>query len=396
MPTVLFIADHLGYPGGVVHGATTYYLDVLPALAAIGVRVVPCFLREYHPAAEELRVRGVEPLFLSAARLNPFVVGRVARIARAHGCTLIHANNFKATVIARLLARRLRLPLLVHVHDVKLPPWGVRLTSRLLAGENDLGLCVSRAVAPVAVDGCAIRPEHVHVVHTGIRPEPFQSLGERARAEMRAELGLGPHEPALAMVARMYREKGHREILRVMRTVVRFHPDARLVLAGDGPERGACEALARELGVQDAVRFLGARRDVARVLAASDVLVVPSQSEGLGRAAIEANLVGLPVVAFDTGGLREVIAHPEDGVLVPEGDLEAFARAVCGLLQQPTLHDRRLMRARAERAARRFGIDAHVRHLRECYERALAHEVPQARRHRPPVESDAGPVVSRE
>ena len=110
MPSVLFIADHLGYPGGVVHGATTYYLDTLPALAAAGVRVVPCFLREYHPAAEELRARGVEPIFLSAARLNPFVVGRVAKIAQTHGCTLIHANNFKSTVVARLLARRLGLP----------------------------------------------------------------------------------------------------------------------------------------------------------------------------------------------------------------------------------------------------------------------------------------------
>jgi Glycosyltransferase len=370
LPSVLFIADHLGYPGGVVHGATTYYLDTLPALAAAGVRVVPCFLREYHPAAEELRARGVEPIFLSAARLNPFVVGRVAKIAQTHGCTLIHANNFKSTVVARLLARRLGLPLLVHVHDVKLPPFALRLANRLLAGENDLGLCVSQAVVPVAVGGYAIRPDHAHVVHTGIHLGPYQSLGERARAEMRAELGIGPDEPVLAMVARMYREKGHREMLRIMRSVARVHPDARLLLAGDGPERRACEALARELGVREAVRFLGARRDVARVLAASDVLVVPSQSEGLGRAPIEANLVGLPVVAFATGGLREVIEHPDDGVLVPEGDLDAFARAVSGLLARPTLHDERLRQARAQRAADRFGIDAHVRRLRECYERA--------------------------
>ena len=145
-------------------------------------------------------------------------------------------------------------------------------------------------------------------------------------------------------------------------------------LAGNplvNPETAArIKALARELGVREAVRFLGARRDVARVLAASDVLVVPSQSEGLGRAPIEANLVGLPVVAFATGGLREVIEHPDDGVLVPEGDLDAFARAVSGLLARPTLHDERLRQARAQRAADRFGIDAHVRRLRECYERA--------------------------
>lgn len=368
--SVLFVADHLGYPGGVVHGATTYFLDVLPALAGAGVQVTACFLREDHPAARDLRERGVEPVFLGAARLDPFVVSRIAQLAAASRCSVIHAQGFKSSVAARLIARRASRALLIHVHDMKMPPLAVRLLNRTLALATDRALCVSGAVADVAARGYAVARERQRVVHTGIRVESFRGASTRARQELRHEVGIEPDAPVIAMIARFHPEKGHDPMLRMMREIVQLMPRAVLLMAGDGPERGACEALGRALGLAPNLRYLGMRRDVARVLAAADLVVMPSLSEGLGRAAIEANLAGRRVLAFDTGGLREVLDDPDCGRLVAAGDTRAFIDAAVEMLHAPEAADVRSSELRAQRATRRFGLEAHVARLQECYEAA--------------------------
>jgi glycosyltransferase involved in cell wall biosynthesis len=373
---ILFLADHLGYAGGVVHGATTYFIDLLPALAAAGIQALPCFLREYHPAAEELRARGVEPIFLGANRLDPFVVNRVTSLARKHGCELLHVQGFKASVVGRMARHRLQTPLVVHVHDLKMPPRGVRLLNRALACSRDIGLCVSSASVPVAVSGYAVDPGRARVVHTGIRIADFAVNQAEARAAVRTELGIADDAPVVAMLARFHAEKGHFGMLAMMPEICRQAPRAVLVLAGDGPERPACEALGNALGLRESLRFLGSRRDVARILAASDVVVVPSLSEGLGRVPIEANLAGRPVVAFDTGGLREVIPDECAGRLVPPGDARGFVSAVLSCLPSGSPGELQALALtgadRARRAAQRFGIEAHVRRLTECYAGLLA------------------------
>jgi len=117
------------------------------------------------------------------------------------------------------------------------------------------------------------------------------------------------------------------------------------------------------------VRFLGRRGDVPRLLAAIDLVLMPSQSEGLGLAAIEAVAAARPVIAFAVGGLPEVVADGVNGRLVPPGDCRAFAGAVVETLRDPS---RRLSYARgAASSAQRFGLEAHVRRLIDCYRMAL-------------------------
>ena len=99
---VLIVADHLGYPGGVWHGVTTYFIEVLPALVRAGIDLRVLYLREPHPAVDILRERGISPVFLSAARANPFVALQVAAMARRSGCTVMHAMGIKATLMARM------------------------------------------------------------------------------------------------------------------------------------------------------------------------------------------------------------------------------------------------------------------------------------------------------
>lgn len=368
LPPVLIMGDHLGYAAGVAHGVTTYFLQVLPALAAKGVNLKACFLRESHPAAEVLRQHGVEATFLSARKWDPRVMSRIAAIARDHSCRIVHACGIKATLAARLVARRVRAGAIVHVHDFVYPNMLLSGLHRVFSRPSDLGVCVSQAVGEVAVKGYHVHPDRLRVVHNGIRLDQVRNVASDSRFRIREELDISHASSVITMIARMYPVKGHKQMLQMMLLIAKRCPDAVLIFAGDGPELPACQALANELGLNARVRFLGHRSDVPELLMTSDLVVMPSQTEGLGLAAIEALAAGRPVVGFAVGGLCEVVDDGADGRLVKPGDQEAFVDAVVSLL-----NDRQLLHAcgaRAVVASERFSLELHVGRLMQCYEEA--------------------------
>ena len=114
---------------------------------------------------------------------------------------------------------------------------------------------------------------------------------------------------------------------------VRETVDARLVLVGDGPEYGRTRELVDSLGLADAVRYVGVVDEVAPLLEAADVLLLPSETESFGLVALEAMASGVPVVASDVGGLPEVVEHGVTGFLAPVGDVEAMAGFCLELLK---------------------------------------------------------------
>lgn len=153
--------------------------------------------------------------------------------------------------------------------------------------------------------------------------------------------------PLLAM-GRLHPNKDFPTLLRALARL----PDARLALAGEGPQRAALAALARGLGIAERVAFLGWRRDVGALLAASEMLVVPSRIEPLGNVVLEGFSAARPVVAAAADGPRELIADGVNGLLVPIGDDAALAAAIAGLRADPA-------RAAALAAAGRAAFEAH-------------------------------------
>ena len=365
---VLFLADHLGqdHREDSIHGVATYLRDVLPVLKMLGNDVAACFLRAPHPIGELLRDAGVKVLFLSSKRFDPFVLSQIGRLVREGHFQILHCTQFRASLAGRALARMTPgLKTVLHQHDLLLPPPPVRWLNRRLAGAEDLGICVSWAAGDVAMRGYGIRADRVRVLHTGIDAEVFRPLSREERIRRRQELRVPFGAPLLCLVARFDRIKGHREMIGIFRLLLRKYPKATLMLIGDGPERAACERLVDELGLSARFRFLGYRSDVARWLGAADVAVVPSKSEGLCRAAIEANLCGLPAVAYDVGGLPEALPDHDCGELVPAGDRPGFVDAIeRSLLSgvKPEGH------VRVQRARERFGLLEHVRALAACYD----------------------------
>lgn len=370
LPPVMIVADHIGYAGGVRHGVTTYLLHVLPLLAAAGVELTVCFLRASHAAAADLRARGIEPIFLDAGKWDPTVALRIAALVRRNGVRLLHATGVKGTLAARLAARLTGTRTLLHMHDLNDPGPALSALQRLMAQPTDVAVCVSEAVRELAVSRYHVRPERVRIARNGIPLDEVRRAAAGARSRVRAELGIEAGRPVLAVIGRLHPVKGHGALLAMLPVIVRRCPRALLLVIGDGPERAACEALARSLGMSQHVRFLGRRDDVPRLLSGIDLLLMPSQSEGLGLAAIEALAAARPVVAFAVGGLPEVVTDGLNGRLVPPGDCEAFADAVIETLRDP---GRRFSYARgAAASARLFGVDTHVRSLLECYRMTLA------------------------
>jgi glycosyltransferase involved in cell wall biosynthesis len=367
LPPVLLLGDNFGYPAGVTHGVATYFLNVAPALVRAGIDLTVCVLREPHPAARALEQDGITPLFLGAGRWNPLVAFKVAAILRDRGCRVVHASGVKSTLIARIASRMSPAGLLVHIHDMNYPD-PIRLLHRVFARPTDFGICVSHAVEDVARNGYYVAPDRVRVVHNAISLDRFGNVSADARDRIRQSIGIPAQSPVLVMVGRFYPVKGHLDMVRMMALIVARCPDAILVFAGDGPDRPACERLAAELGIARSLRFLGHRDDIPEIIAAADLSVLPSHTEGLPIAGIEALAVGRPVVAFDVGGMAEAIEHERSGLIVKAADKEAFVDAVLSLVRNRDLLA--TYSANAQIAAQEFSVENHVEGLLRSYREA--------------------------
>jgi N-acetyl-alpha-D-glucosaminyl L-malate synthase BshA len=197
----------------------------------------------------------------------------------------------------------------------------------------------------------------------------FVNLEEYRPGEPGARSSLTPEGHKLITHVSNFREvKRVKDVVRVFARIRRALP-ATLVMIGDGPERVDAENEARDLGVEADVRFLGRLDSVASLLQASDLFVLPSQSESFGLAALEAMACGSPVVGSRAGGLPEVVDDGVNGILEPAGSVEAMARRSIELLRDPDRHA--AMRAAAAAKAREFSADRIVPMYEELYHEVL-------------------------
>jgi N-acetyl-alpha-D-glucosaminyl L-malate synthase BshA len=195
------------------------------------------------------------------------------------------------------------------------------------------------------------------------------SLYER-RAKPRERSAFAPNgEKVLLHVSNFRPVKRLLDVVRILERVVREVP-AVLLMVGEGPERASAQALARRLGVQDRVKFLGRHDRIEEIMSLADVFLLPSELESFGLSALEAMAAGVPVVGSDAGGLPEVVKHAETGFLLPVGDIEGMAARTIEILKDDE-HRRCLGQAARARAASLFNADRIVTQYERLYERVL-------------------------
>jgi len=314
------------------------------------------------PLAADLSAAGLSHVFLARAPgVDPGLARRLAARLRADGAQLVHCHNITALFHgARAAARAGRLPVLYTEHDRDLPaPWRQRLLHRWLARRVTRCAAVSRRLCAALVRWEGFPADRTAPLHNGTADPRAAFRGTRAQA--RAELGWDDAPVALA-VGSLTPVKDHAALLDAWPAVRARVPAARLVIAGDGPLRA--DLAARAAGLPSgAVTLLGERDDVPRLLAAADVFVLPSRSEGLSLSLVEAHGAGLPALAFDVGGNGEVLEDGRTGRLLPAGDAAALAAALAELLVDPA-------------ARTTLGAAARARYLAEfTHERMVARYV---------------------
>lgn len=204
--------------------------------------------------------------------------------------------------------------------------------NRLLLNQIDAVVSVSRSIKQDFIKVYRQSEEKVTYIPNGVDATEFEACRTSpVRAEVRSELSLPPKDIALVSVGNLSEEKGHGELLTIMGGLAQSGLAIHLVIVGDGPLRPQLEQQARRLDLTNQVRFLGRRDDVSRVLAGADIFVLSSRTEGMPAVLIEAGMAGLPSVAFDVGGVAEVIEHGVTGILVSPGDLAGFGEALTTL-----------------------------------------------------------------
>ena len=358
---VLFVSDHLGHTNGRIHGATRYFLDVLPRLQkSPEVQLHVVFLRGYHEMAEKLEEQGITPLFLGRHKHDPRSIADLIRLIRKHEIQFVHCAGMKGILTGRLAARYNRIPCLIHLHDMipQSPPirWLMLCTRKWTTRT----IVISDAVARFAVDHFKMALDTIVVLRNGINLAPFRMSPSHIRqAELRQQLGVPQNAPILMTVGRLHTVKGQQDAIEVLRRTQDL--SVWLVLVGEGPEKHALREYAKGLPVV----FAGQRTDIPDLLALATLLLMPSNSEGLGLSAMEALAAGTPVVAYATGGLVEIIEHNHCGMLVPTGEIDTLAAATRQLLTDP--HQRESFSRHARQHAQAFSLDQHVANLLQIY-----------------------------
>lgn len=348
-------------------GHTVAVVTLLPRLAdewPTGVRVESCDVRK-------------NPLSVLAGLF------RARRLLRQFQPDLIHSHSYPANLFARLL--RLLVPDVVAistVHNVYEGGWVRMAAYRLSDGLSRRTVAVSEAARERFVRLKAVPAAKCRVILNGIDENEYLPEVERRR-QMRAEMGVkAGGDFVWISTGRIAPAKDYPNLLRAFALARRQIPVARLWVAGGDPHRGlpALQQLAGDLGIGDAVEWLGLRRDLPALLDAADAFVMGSAWEGMPLAVGEAMAMAKPVVVTDVGGVRELVG--EAGVVVEARNPAALAGAMTATMNMSEEERAALGRAARERIAARFSMDATA----EAWE-ALYREVLAERRNSAPARS---------
>lgn len=264
-----------------------------------------------------------------AAALTRALVPVLDEVRRDFPFDVIDASFFFPDGPAAVaLGKRYGVPVSIKARGADIHHWGRERATRgqvLRAGLAADGLLAVSSAMRGDMVALGMPAGGVRVHHTGVDLDRF-APGDRAA--LKGELGVAG--PLVVSLGALIPRKGHDIVVEAMRQL----PGATLLIAGEGPERGRLEALARSLG--DRVRLLGSvpHADLPRLLAAADVMALASSSEGLANAWVEALACGTPIVIADAGGAREVVTAPEAGRVVARTP-EAFVEAIGELLASP-------------------------------------------------------------
>jgi L-malate glycosyltransferase len=310
------------------------------------------------------------PLFDNYPPYSLALSTKMVEVARHAPLDVLHVHyaipNAVSAVMARQIVAPQPLPVVTTLHGTDVTLVGndpnYLETTRWGILESDAVTAVSESLRRTTVEQLGIANQ-IDVVPNFIDPARY----EPARNGPGARRWSRPGERLLLHISNFRPVKRVMDVIGIFERVMRKIP-SRLILVGDGPDRGKVEQYCREHHICGAITFIGSLPLIEEVLVGADVFLLPSESESFGLAALEAMSCEVPVIATQAGGLPEVVVHGETGFLCPVGDVEGMAAAALRLLSDEDLR-RRCGAAGRRRAVEHFSQDAIVQRYRAIYQR---------------------------
>ena len=300
---------------------------------------------------------------------------RLKNFADREGAQILHAHQY-TPFFQSMLSRGLfgRRPVVFTEHGRHFPDLPGRrrsVVNRLMLRNCDRIIGCGNAVRRALIDNEGLPESRVHVIYNGVNLKALAQPAADARNRIRTEFGYSATDFMVVLVARLHELKDHQTALRAVDVARRQIPGLRLLLAGEGDQRSAIEQTIFQRGLEQVVTLAGTRNDVVDLLAAADVFLMSSISEGIPLTVIEAMAARRPVVATAVGGLPELIEHGVTGCLAPSGNDVLLAASLIELYRNPDLRSR-MVDAAVQRAADKFSLTGMLNGYREIYREVLS------------------------
>ena len=361
---VLYLLE-TGGPGG----AERMLLDLAENLgsgwqAVVGV-MKPGWLRSNATSA------GLSCVMVGGSGLGDLgVLHRLVEAVETHEIGLIHAHEFYMSMIGTLVSGMTGIPLVVTLHGRSYYPdkRRRRLACRMMAARAASVVTVSEDLRCFFCHTSGAPRDRVRVIYNGIALGSH-SADPRRKVELLESAGIPGEAKIVGAVGNLYPVKGHLDLIRSARAIVRQHPTAHVVILGRGALHDTLVAEAEELGIRDRIHLLGYRDNVKEWLGTMDVFTMPSLSEGLPLSLLEAMAAGIPPVVTQVGGMPEVVRDGETGFIVPPGDGAALADRISFLLGNPPLATKMGIASR-DCILDRFTVDRMAAEYRDVYRQA--------------------------
>jgi glycosyltransferase involved in cell wall biosynthesis len=318
------------------------------------------------PLEAELRAAGIPVTAIGKHfRLDPLALLRLFHFLKAKEFDVVHTWIFAANTYGRIASQMARVPVVV-VAEMAVDLWKGRVdrsVDRRLSTWCDRLVGNSHAVVDF-YEQLGVPKDRLAMIYSGIEDEEPPPVDPRM---VRTALGFEAEAPLILFAGRLAAQKRVDDLLKALDLLQHVQPDARTVIAGDGPLRDRLEETAHTYHLDSQVRFLGHCDDVPRLMAAADLVVLPSSYEGLPNLVLEAMRFRKPVVATAAPGTTEVVIDGQTGLLVPIGNPPLLARAMRDVLREPILA-RRLGDAGRARVESHFRAETMVAQFADLYE----------------------------
>ena len=353
------------HPGGLENGA----VNVINGMDAERYLSSVCCLQGSGAFAARIRGNGVAIHEMGLRPGNDFGLPfRLARLFRRTRTDIVHTRNPEAFFYGFVGAKLAGVPAIIHSEHGRVLPDRPRrmLVQRWFMRFTQAAFCVSEQLKHDLTRHLRVPSDRLEVIYNGVDVE---ALSGTDRAAARDVFGAAPSDLVIGSLGRLVPVKNYGLLLRAVNAMQRVDR-VLVVLIGEGPERQALEALARNLSTGLRLRMLGHREGAARLLAGMDMFVLPSVSEGMSNTLLEAMAASVPVVASDVGGNREIVQDGNHGLLFANGDEAGLRTRLERLAADPALRAR-LARAGYERVLRDFSIRAMISQYEELYQRVF-------------------------